>query len=40
MGTERSTFVINENRILAKEYRNVKAKGHAVEVLEFIRSLE
>ncbi len=40
MGTERSTFVINENRILAKEYRNVKAKGHAEEVLEFIRNLE
>ena len=33
MGTERSTFVINKEGILIKEYRGVKASGHAKTVL-------
>lgn len=37
LGTERSTFVIDENRVLVKAYRRVKAKGHALEVLKDLR---
>ncbi len=37
MGVERSTFIINEDGELIKEFRNVKAKGHAEEVLKFIK---
>jgi peroxiredoxin Q/BCP len=37
MGTERSTFVFNRDGELVKEYRKVKSKGHAEEVLEFIK---
>ncbi|MGD8566095.1 MAG: thioredoxin-dependent thiol peroxidase [Candidatus Bathyarchaeota archaeon] len=29
MGTERTTFLINENGIVKKVYRKVKVKGHA-----------
>lgn len=29
MGTERTTFLINEDGIIVKLYRKVKAKGHA-----------
>lgn len=29
MGTERTTFLIDENGIVRKEYRKVKVKGHA-----------
>jgi peroxiredoxin Q/BCP len=39
LGTERSTFVMDENRVLIKEYRKVKAKGHAQEVLKDLREL-
>lgn len=38
-GIERSTFVINAKGILVKEWRGVKADGHANEVLNFVRSL-
>ncbi|ACR79946.1 thioredoxin-dependent thiol peroxidase [Kosmotoga olearia] len=38
IGTERSTFVIDKDGILIKEYRKVKVKGHVQEVLEFIKS--
>ena len=38
MGTIRSTFVIEKNKII-KEWRNVKAVGHAQEVLDFIKSI-
>lgn len=34
MGIERSTFVIDENGKLAKEWRKVKVEGHADEVLQ------
>lgn len=37
-GTVRSTFVIDEEGTLIKEYRKVKAKGHAEKVLEFIEN--
>ena len=38
MGIERSTFIIDENQNLIKEYRKVKADGHAEEVLNFIKT--
>ena len=38
MGTIRSTFVIEKNKII-KEWRNVKALGHAQEVLDFVKSV-
>ena len=37
MGTIRSTFVIEKSKII-KEWRNVKAIGHAKEVLNFIEN--
>lgn len=37
IGTERSTFIINKDGILIKEYRKVKVKGHVEQVLQFIR---
>jgi len=40
MGAERSTFIINKQGTLIKEFRNVKASGHAKTVLEYIRQLE
>lgn len=39
IGTVRSTFIFDEDSNLIKEFRNVKAKGHAEEVLEFIKGL-
>lgn len=33
MGIERSTFILDESGKIVKEYRKVKAKGHAEEVL-------
>ncbi|GFN34256.1 peroxiredoxin [Tepidimicrobium xylanilyticum] len=38
IGVERSTFVFDKSGKLVKEFRNVKAKGHAEEVLYFIRN--
>lgn len=40
MGVERSTFIFNKEGELIKEFRNVKAKGHAEKVLEFIKDGE
>nr|WP_083529009.1 peroxiredoxin [Anaerosphaera aminiphila] len=37
--TIRSTFVFDKEGNLIKEYRDVKAKDHALEVLEYIKSL-
>ena len=37
MGVIRSTFVIKNNKII-KEWRSVKAKDHAKQVLEFIKN--
>ena len=39
MGIERSTFLIDEDGVLRREWRKVKVKGHAEEVLEAVRSL-
>jgi len=39
LGIERSTFIIDENGVLRKEYRKVKAAGHASEVLKAIKEL-
>jgi len=36
MGIERSTFLINEEGKLVKEWRKVKVKGHVEEVLSFL----
>jgi peroxiredoxin Q/BCP len=35
-GIERSTFVIDGNGVLRREWRGVKVPGHAREVLDFI----
>lgn len=40
MGIERSTFVIDEEGLILKEWRKVKVDGHADEVLEFIGTLD
>jgi len=37
LGIERSTFIIDENGILIKEFRKVKVKGHIEEVLEALK---
>ncbi len=37
MGVERSTFVLNEDGSISKEYRNVKAKDHAQTVLNELK---
>ena len=38
-GIERSTFIIDKNGVLVKEWRGVKVDGHVTEVLNFIQSL-
>lgn len=38
-GIERSTFVIDVHGVLVREWRKVKADGHANEVLEYVKSL-
>ena len=38
-GIERSTFVIDRNGVLRREWRGVKVPGHAEEVLAFVRAL-
>jgi peroxiredoxin Q/BCP len=40
MGIERSTFLIDEKGKLAREWRKVKVKGHAQEVLDTAKSLK
>jgi len=40
MGVERSTFLIDSKGKLRQEWRKVKAKGHAAEVLEAVRALD
>ena len=39
MGIERSTFIINSDGILIKEYRKVKVKDHVNTVLNDLKSL-
>ena len=38
MGIERSTFVLDENLNIIKEWRKVKVKGHVDEVIEYLNS--
>ena len=38
-GIERSTFVLDASGKICKEWRGLKADGHAQEVLDFIRTL-
>lgn len=37
MGIERSTFILNEEGIVVKEWRKVSVKGHVEEALQFLR---
>ncbi len=39
MGIERSTFLIDEDGKLRAEWRKVRVKGHAAEVLDAVKSL-
>ena len=36
MGIERSTFILDENLNIVKEWRKVKVKGHVDEVIKFL----
>ena len=38
-GIERSTFVIDKDGVLAREWRGVKVPGHVEEVLNFVKTL-
>lgn len=37
MGIERSTFIIDKNGYIVKEWRKLKVKGHVEEALQFIK---
>ena len=39
-GIERSTFVIDREGVLRREWRGVKVPGHAQEVLDYVKSLQ
>lgn len=39
MGIERSTFLIDADGVLRREWRKVKVKGHVDEVLEAVKAL-
>lgn len=39
LGVERSTFIIDKEGVLRKEWRGVKVKGHVEEVLETVQNL-
>ncbi|MFO7529925.1 MAG: peroxiredoxin [Marinobacter sp.] len=39
LGIERSTFLIDKEGVLRKEWRGVKVEGHANEVLEAVKAL-
>ena len=38
-GIERSTFVLDGERVLRREWRGVKVPGHAKEVFDFVKAL-
>src|SRR3954466_1999250 len=38
-GIERSTFVLDRNRVILKEWRGVKVPGHVQEVLDFVKTV-
>ena len=37
-GIERSTFVLDRDRVIRREWRGVKVPGHAQEVLDFVEA--
>ena len=39
-GIERSSFALDAEGVLRREWRSVKAPGHAAEVLEFVKSMK
>ena len=39
MGVERSTFLIDSRGVIRREWRKVRVKGHAAEVLEAAKGL-
>ena len=39
IGIDRSTFLINAEGLIVKEWRSVKVKGHVLEVLEVLKGL-
>ncbi len=39
MGIQRSTFIINRDGSIAREWRGVKVDGHALEVLSVVKSM-
>ncbi len=39
LGINRSTFIIDSSGLVKKEWRNVKVKGHAQEVFDFLKTL-
>ena len=39
MGVERSTFLIDKNGVLSREWRKVKVPGHVEEVLQAVKEL-
>ena len=40
MGVDRSTFILDKDGILRKEFRSVKVIGHVDEVIEEIKKLQ
>jgi thioredoxin-dependent peroxiredoxin len=38
-GIERSTFVLDKDRVIRREWRGVKVPGHVQEVLDFVKAL-
>ena len=38
-GIERSTFVVDDKGVLAREWRGVRVPGHVQEVLNFVKAL-
>ena len=39
-GIERSTFVLDRERVIRREWRGVKVPGHVQEVLDFVKTVE
>ena len=39
MGIKRSTFIIDKNGKIEKEWRKVKVKGHVDEVIEYLSAI-
>ena len=39
IGVDRSTFLINSNGLVIKEWRSVKVKGHVLEVLQALKEI-